>query len=103
MRDGGGVEARGSWLEADQLLAGGPADGVLVFSAWNYVRDLARLLRKLVAEYRKQLEHKNPTLPPRTPLADLGALTASRQTYLVPSGLAPKRKPMPADSEHGRP
>ncbi|MFJ5740212.1 hypothetical protein [Streptomyces microflavus] len=103
VRDGGSVEARASWLEAHQLLNSGPAGDPLVFNAWLYARDLGRLLRRLVAEYREQLEEGSPALPTRTPRASLDKLTASRQTYLVPSGLAPAHKPMTADSERGRP
>ncbi|MFE9459024.1 hypothetical protein [Streptomyces californicus] len=55
MRETGGIQARGSWLEAEHLLSGGPADGVLVFSAWAHVRDLARVLHRLVDEHRSQL------------------------------------------------
>ncbi|MFJ9234420.1 hypothetical protein ACIRJ3_05470 [Streptomyces anulatus] len=103
LRSNGSVEARGSWLEVQQLLVSGPAEGILVFNAWNYVRDLARLLRRLATEYREQLEHNSPALPTRTPLASLSKLTESRQTYLVPSGLAPEHRPLPAAPDSDRP
>lgn len=99
VRDGGGVEARASWLEAYQLLASGPAGSSLPFNSWLYARDLGRLLRRLVTEYREQVEEDVPALPTRTPRASLSKLTASRETYLVPSGLAPAHKPMPPASE----
>ncbi|MFJ1545131.1 hypothetical protein [Streptomyces sp. NPDC088246] len=47
---------RASRWEVDQLLAAAPGDGVLVFSAYQHLRDLARMLRRLAAEYRKQTE-----------------------------------------------
>ncbi|MFF4665773.1 hypothetical protein [Streptomyces sp. NPDC001282] len=47
---------RAARWEVDQLLASTPGDGVLVFSAYQHLRDLARLLRWLVAEYRKETE-----------------------------------------------
>ncbi|MGC4928108.1 hypothetical protein [Streptomyces sp. DT117] len=103
VRAGGSIEARASWLEANQLLGSGPASSGLVFNSWLYARDLGRLLRRLVTEYREQLEEDSPALPTRTPRASLSKLTASRQTYLVPSGLAPAHRPMPTASEHGRP
>ncbi|NEB42576.1 hypothetical protein [Streptomyces sp. SID14515] len=103
VRSGGSIEARASGLEADQLLAMGPAGGSLPFNSWLYARDLGRLLRRLVTEYRGQLEGGSPALPTRTPRASLNRLTESRQAYLVPSGLGPEHKPMPADSEDGRP
>ncbi|MFI1530009.1 hypothetical protein [Streptomyces griseus] len=103
LRINGGIEARGSALEAQQLLVSGPAEGILVFNAWNYVRDLARLLRRLVTEYREQLVHDSPALPTRTPLASLDKLTKSRQTYLVPSGLAPEHRPLPTAPDPDRP
>ncbi|MFJ7328994.1 hypothetical protein ACIQVN_22480 [Streptomyces cyaneofuscatus] len=99
VREGGGVAARGSWLEADGLLHGGPSDDSLVFAALVYVRDLARLLRRLVSEHRSQLERCRAPLPSRTPQASLTRLSTSRQTYLVPSGLAPQHKAMPTVSE----
>jgi hypothetical protein len=99
VREGGGVEARVLCLEADHLTASAPAEGLLVFNAWNYVRDLARVLRKLVEEHSKQVAESSPALPVRTPRASLGDLPASRQTFLVPSGPAPDRKPMPGASE----
>ncbi|MEV4877931.1 hypothetical protein [Streptomyces cyaneofuscatus] len=96
VRDGGGVEARASWLEADQLLHSGPAGNSLPFNSCLHARDLGRLLRRLVTEYREQLEEGGPALATRTPRASLHKLTERRQTYVVPSGLAPKHRPMPA-------
>ncbi|MFD5689667.1 hypothetical protein [Streptomyces rubiginosohelvolus] len=98
VRAGGDVEGRASWLEADQLLGGGPAGNSLPFNSWLYARDLGRLLRRLATEYRKQLGEGGPALPIRTPRASLDRVTASRRTYLVPTGLAPGHKPMPAES-----
>ncbi|MGW1231392.1 hypothetical protein [Streptomyces californicus] len=95
VREGGSIEARGSWLEADQILQRGPADDILVFAAWSYARDLARLLRRLVAEYRSQQKQLRAPPPPRTPLASLPRLAAGRQTYRVPSGLAPAYRSLP--------
>ncbi|MEU3437851.1 hypothetical protein [Streptomyces sp. NPDC006863] len=99
VREGGGVAARGSWLEADGLLHSGPSDDSLVFAALVYVRDLARLLRRLVSEHRSQLERCHTPLPTRAPLASVARLSRSRQTYLVPSGLAPQHKAMPTVPE----
>ncbi|MFE2294787.1 hypothetical protein [Streptomyces sp. NPDC059452] len=69
VRAGGGVEARGSWLEARQLLADGPAEAIHVFGAWSHLRELARLLRRLIAEYREQRAPREPALPVREPPA----------------------------------
>lgn len=99
VREKGDVEARALCVEADHLTASGPAEGLLVFNAWNHVRDLARVLRKLVEEHRKQVADSSPALPACTSRVSLGELTASRQTHLVPSGLASDHKPMPTASE----
>ncbi|MEW1616212.1 MULTISPECIES: hypothetical protein [unclassified Streptomyces] len=98
LRDGGSVTGRASWLEAQQLLAGGPASKSLSSNCWRYARDLGLLLRRLATEYR-ELENGSPALPTRPPRASLDRITASRQTYLVPSGLAPAHKPLPTASE----
>ncbi|MFF8438997.1 hypothetical protein [Streptomyces bacillaris] len=100
---GGGRAARGSWLEAQQLLAARPPEAIYVFGAWSHVRELARLLRRLVSEHREQVASAERELPVREPQATLDALAKSRQTYLVPSGLAPEHKPMLTTSVHGRP
>ncbi|MFE9455627.1 DUF6415 family natural product biosynthesis protein [Streptomyces californicus] len=88
VREGESVEARGSWLEAYHLLQQGPSDDVLVFAAWSYVRDLARVLRRLASEYRNQQTQVRAPLPSSTPLAALPLLAASRQTYRVPPAAA---------------
>ncbi|MFB6654871.1 hypothetical protein ACFCZ4_06810 [Streptomyces microflavus] len=95
MRNSADVQGRASWLEAYHLLASGPTRGSLTFNSWLYARDLGRLLRRLVAEYREQSDGVVPVLPTRTPRAALDRFTESRQTYLVPSGLAPTHRPMP--------
>ncbi|MFF3734816.1 DUF6415 family natural product biosynthesis protein [Streptomyces sp. NPDC002476] len=56
---------RAARWEVDQLLASTPGDGVLVFNAYQHLRDLARLLRWLVAEYRKKTEAVTSPLPAR--------------------------------------
>ncbi|MCT6776070.1 hypothetical protein LXH09_05460 [Streptomyces sp. CS7] len=99
MRNSVDVQGRASWLEAQHLLASAPSRGSLTFNSWLYARDLGRLLRRLVAEYREQLELDYPVLPTRTPRASLDRLTESRQTYLVPSGPAPRHRPMPVASQ----
>ncbi|MEU3217971.1 DUF6415 family natural product biosynthesis protein [Streptomyces sp. NPDC006971] len=43
---------RAARWEIDQLLASAPQDTVLVFSAYQHLRDLARMLRRLITEYR---------------------------------------------------
>ncbi|MFI1185531.1 hypothetical protein [Streptomyces californicus] len=70
-REDDGIDARSSWLEADQLLSRGPADDCLVFAAWTHVRELARLLRRLVAEYGEQLACHAQALPDSTPRTTL--------------------------------
>ncbi|MFE7480052.1 DUF6415 family natural product biosynthesis protein [Streptomyces sp. NPDC057552] len=100
---GGGRAARGSWLEAQQLLAAKPAEAIYVFGAWSHVRELARVLRRLVSEHREQVASAERELPVREPQATLGALAKSRQTYLVPSGPAPEHKSMVTTSAYGRP
>ncbi|MDQ0986527.1 hypothetical protein [Streptomyces sp. V2I9] len=100
VRDGGGVEARGSWLEADQLLGNGPADGCLVFAAWSYVRDLARLLRRLVAEHRKHLAGDGAALPVRTPMASLNRTAPDRQAPMVPVGPIAQGPAVPASDRN---
>ncbi|MEV5202005.1 hypothetical protein [Streptomyces sp. NPDC053720] len=47
---------RGARWEVDQLLASAPKDDVLVFSSYQHLCDLARMLRRLVAEHRKRTE-----------------------------------------------
>ncbi|MFF3259899.1 hypothetical protein ACFYWO_12110 [Streptomyces sp. NPDC002932] len=42
--------------EVDQLLASAPKDGILVFSSYQHLCDLARMLRRLVTEHQKQTE-----------------------------------------------
>ncbi|MDP9951663.1 MULTISPECIES: hypothetical protein [Streptomyces] len=92
VREGGGVAARGSWLEVDQLLGRGPTDDCLVFAAWTHVRDLARLLRRLVAEYGEQRAYSAPPLPGHTPVAVAGEAG--------PHGLRPPEPPGAPASEH---
>ncbi|NEC21210.1 DUF6415 family natural product biosynthesis protein [Streptomyces parvus] len=99
VRDDGSFDLRRTLLEAEHLLDSGPADGVLVFNAWNYARDLARMLRRLVTEHRNQLDREKTALPTRSPLASLTRLAASRRAYSVPSGLPPQHRPMPTVSE----
>ncbi|MFE9457200.1 hypothetical protein [Streptomyces californicus] len=100
VREGGGVDAQGSWLEADQLLGRGPADDCLVFAAWSYVRDLARLLRRLVAEHGEQLASRAQALPddscPVTPKEPAG----DRCTDPAPPCVStPEHAPAPVASE----
>ncbi|MFF9648804.1 hypothetical protein [Streptomyces sp. NPDC014622] len=47
---------RAARWEIDQLLASAPQDTVLVFSAYQHLRDLARMLRRLITEYRNKTE-----------------------------------------------
>ncbi|SFX11797.1 DUF6415 family natural product biosynthesis protein [Streptomyces atratus] len=47
---------RAALWEVDQLLASAPKDDILVFSSYQYLCDLARMLRRLVAEHRKRTE-----------------------------------------------
>ncbi|MFD3959139.1 hypothetical protein ACF1D2_32245 [Streptomyces bacillaris] len=75
----GGIGARGSWLEAAQVLESGPRDDSLVFNAWAHARDVARVLRGLVTEYRNQMEESVPALPARTPRASLDKLDFGTQ------------------------
>ncbi|MET8839663.1 hypothetical protein ABZW67_06145 [Streptomyces rubiginosohelvolus] len=98
VRDGGGVEGQASWLEARHLLEDGPRVNALPFNSWLYAKDLGRLLRRLVAEYRQQ-KNGSPALPTRPPRASVDRITASRQTFLVPSGLAPAHRPLPTATE----
>jgi hypothetical protein len=43
---------RAARREVDQLLAAAPRDTILVFSSYQHLRDLARMLRRLVTDYR---------------------------------------------------
>lgn len=99
VREGGGVEARGSGLEADQLLDSGPADGCLVFNAWTHLRDLARLLRRLVAEYRKRVADDTGALPVRAPAASPNGTAPGCSAPRAPGGPAPAPQPVPVASE----
>ncbi|WP_050497582.1 DUF6415 family natural product biosynthesis protein [Streptomyces griseus] len=100
VREGGGVAARGSWLEADQLLGRGPADDCLVFAAWTHVRDLARLLRRLVAEYGEQRAIRAQALPDRScpamPNEPVGDRCANPEP---PDAPATEHAPAPVASE----
>ncbi|MEU6014379.1 DUF6415 family natural product biosynthesis protein [Streptomyces sp. NPDC047515] len=82
--------------KVDQLLASAPGDGVLVFSAYQYLRDLARMLRWLVTEHRKRTETVDaaPLLtcsPPGAP-PDGDAHVEARPALVGP---APHREAMP--------
>lgn len=48
--------ARAARWEIDQLLASAPKDGIPVFSSYQHLCDLARMLRRLVAEHRERTE-----------------------------------------------
>ncbi|MFD8583268.1 hypothetical protein ACFV2A_10265 [Streptomyces californicus] len=100
VREGGGVAARGSWLEADQLLGRGPADDCLVFAAWTHVRDLARLLRRLVAEYGEQRAIRAQALPDRSSPAMPNETVGDRCTNPEPPDApATEHAPAPVASE----
>ncbi|MGW2176794.1 hypothetical protein ACWCXX_01635 [Streptomyces sp. NPDC001732] len=50
------IATRAARWEVDQLLASAPRDTALVFGAYQHLRDLARMLRRLVTEYRDRTE-----------------------------------------------
>lgn len=43
-------------LEIGHLLASAPKDGILVFSSYQHLCDLARMLHRLITEHRKRTE-----------------------------------------------
>lgn len=64
---------RAARWEIDQLLASAPKDDILVFSSYQHLCDLARMLRRLVAEHRERTETtlvgsapEHMTVPART-------------------------------------
>ncbi|WP_327369193.1 hypothetical protein [Streptomyces sp. NBC_01217] len=82
--------------EVDQLLAAAPRDSVLVFGAYQYLRDLARMLRRLVAEYKAQAVTAGPAhLSVRAPLDVLPHSTEDGRADLNRHCLAPEREAMP--------
>ncbi|MEV6164165.1 hypothetical protein AB0L71_19940 [Streptomyces sp. NPDC052052] len=61
--------------EVDQLLTSAPADDTLVFHAFQHLRDLARMLHRLVAEHGKWVETADGDEPvrPHPPLVGSAA------------------------------